>query len=79
VLERTGYHSISASLRQAEVLLASQTFDLVVLSGVGEHELRRILSVANGGPTFVLDDFTQPAELLITVADKPRPHPRQIA
>jgi DNA-binding response OmpR family regulator len=72
VLESAGYHSVSASPKVAEILLSGQKFDLVVLSGLDEYNVSRIVNVADGAEILVLTGFIKPPALIHLVAEKIR-------
>jgi CheY-like chemotaxis protein len=71
-LESFGYHSVSASPRFAEILLLYKRFDLVVLSVADDHDLNRIINLAEGADILVLSEFGNPDDLPSMVADRLR-------
>jgi hypothetical protein len=70
VLKVSGYETTAASPELAETILRSQQFDLIVISGVSDFELHRIVDLANGANVLVLDEIILPAELLSLVAQR---------
>ena len=70
VLKYSGYDAASASPQDAEVVLSSRKFDLIVLSGLGEFEQHRILNLADGGQVLVLAELTLPDALLTLIEGK---------
>jgi hypothetical protein len=68
ILDCRKYHSVSASIQFADILLSYQKFDLVVLSTVNDRELDRLLVLAQGSDILVLSAFTKPDKLLSMVA-----------
>jgi DNA-binding response OmpR family regulator len=72
VLESVGYHSVSASSKVATTLLSGQKFDLVVLSGLNDFDLQRIVNLADGAHILVLTGFITPSALVDLVAEKLR-------
>jgi DNA-binding response OmpR family regulator len=69
ILMHKGYNVYPASLPLAEVLLASQTIDLIILSSrLGGEERRQIAIVAGNTEIMVLEGLTMPSELLSEVA-----------
>jgi DNA-binding response OmpR family regulator len=72
VLESAGYHSVSASPKVATTLLSGQKFDLVVLSGLNDFDLQRIVNLADGAEILVLTGFIKPPALIDLVAEKIR-------
>jgi hypothetical protein len=66
----SGYDSASASPQQAEILLRSQKFDLIVLSTLSDYDQHKVLHLADGTDVLVLDGVTMPSELLWMVADR---------
>jgi hypothetical protein len=61
----------------AEIMLRSQTFDLIVVSTVSDFDLHRILGLSDGAEVLVLDGLTVPAELLSLVAQRLNRHQRR--
>jgi DNA-binding response OmpR family regulator len=65
VLGSAGYNAKSAVLPEAETLLRTQEFDLIVVSaGLSDWERGRILSAAGKTPTLVLTELTLADDLL---------------
>jgi DNA-binding response OmpR family regulator len=68
VLERSGYHAQSAVLPEAEDLLRSQEFDLLIVSAwLPEWEKAKILTTAGKTPTLMLTELTLADKLLADV------------
>jgi hypothetical protein len=68
VLRHSGYQTQAATLPEAEILLRTETYDLVIISaGLGEWEKGRILSASGRTPTYVLRKLTFASELLAQV------------
>lgn len=70
VLKYSGYDAFSASPRFADIALRSRKFDLLILSGLSDFDLHRIIGLADGAEVLVLDEFTMPRELLSLVAER---------
>jgi hypothetical protein len=70
VLKYSGYDATSASPRVAETVLRSRGFDLIVLSGMHETDLHRIVNLADGAGILVLEELTPPDQLLLLVAQQ---------
>jgi hypothetical protein len=70
ILKSLGYDTVSASPQQAEIVLRSQEFDLIVLSKLSDSDLNRIINFADGATVLVLEEFTPPGELLLLVAQR---------
>jgi hypothetical protein len=70
VLKYSGYDASSASPRFADIVLRGHEFDLIVLSGLSDFDLQRIIGLADGAEVLVLDAFTMPRELLSLVAQR---------
>lgn len=71
VLERAGYPSLPASIEDAEVLLRTEKFELVILStGLSDDENGRILYVAGDTPALVFPELTLPQDLLSEVGNQ---------
>jgi CheY-like chemotaxis protein len=69
ILERAGYASQTASLEEAEPLLKSGKFDIVVVSAkVNEHESLQVTSLAQNTPLLLLKGVTFPRHLLNEVS-----------
>jgi len=60
----------NASPRFADIALRGRKFDLIVLSGLSDFDLQRIIGLADGAEVLVLDAFTMPRELLSLVAER---------
>jgi DNA-binding response OmpR family regulator len=74
VLNRAGYKVRPADLEEAEILLHSQAFDLLILSAtLNDEEKQRIIAAA-GSKTQILalSELTMPLELLSEVAKQLR-------
>jgi hypothetical protein len=68
VLDSAGYNARAATPSEAEFLLRTEQFDLVIVSAfLGEWEKGRILSAAGRTPAYVLPGFTLASELLAAV------------
>ena len=68
VLSRFGYDAISASVADAEMLLHTEEFDLVIVSAfLSQEEKNRAISAAGNTPTLVLDGLTLAPDLLAEV------------
>lgn len=68
VLKQSGYDSKSATVKEAEILLRTEDFDLVIVSAFSSQEERdRVISAAGETPILVLDGLTLPQELLAQV------------
>ena len=70
ILKISGYDSTSTSLQFAEIVLRTQTFDLIVLSRLSELDLHRVINLADGTDVLVLEELTSPPELLSLVAER---------
>jgi hypothetical protein len=69
VLSKSGYDAQSATMSEAEILLRTEQFDVVVVSAwLSEWERGRILSAAGKTPTYLLSGLTLASELLAEVA-----------
>src|ERR1700733_8550302 len=65
VLRHAGYDARAATLEEAEILLRTEQYDLVIISAcLSEWERGRILSAAGKMPTYVLRGLTFAPELL---------------
>jgi|SRR3984885_11842543 hypothetical protein len=65
VLRHSGYQARAATLLEAETLLRTETYDLVIISAwLSEWERGRILSASGKTPTYVLRGLTFTSELL---------------
>ena len=71
VLRESGYNARAATSLQAEFLLRSQTFDLVILSAtLSDSERARLTKAAGPKVRFLeLSGFTDPGTLLSVVAE----------
>jgi DNA-binding response OmpR family regulator len=68
VLTVSGYDARSATLQEAETLLKTEQYDLVIVSALmSESERDRILAAADVTPTLVLRGFTLVSVLLTQV------------
>jgi hypothetical protein len=68
VLGSAGYNAKSAALPEAATLLATEEFDLVIVSAwLSEWEDRHIRSAAGKTPTLVLTELTLADKLLAEV------------
>jgi hypothetical protein len=68
VLSQSGYESESATVLDAELLLRTEEFDLVIVSAfLDEWEKGRVLSAAGKSPTLVLRGLTLAPDLLVEV------------
>jgi hypothetical protein len=68
VLSQSGYDARSATVPEAENLLRTEEFDLIVVSAfLDEWEKGRVLSAAGKVPTLVLRGLTLAPELLVEV------------
>jgi DNA-binding response OmpR family regulator len=80
VLACSGYESQSATVSEAEILLRSDQFDLVIVSAwLSEWDRARILEAVGRTPTLVLTQVTfaedllaQVARMLVVIPKKPR-------
>jgi DNA-binding response OmpR family regulator len=70
VLKYSGYDATSASPQVAETVLRSRGFDLIVLSGMHEIDVHRIVNLADGADILVLEELTPPDQLLLLVAHR---------
>jgi hypothetical protein len=68
VLSHSGYDAKSATVAEAEILLRTEEFDLVIISAfLSQEEQDNVISAAPATPTLVLDGVTFPSELLAQV------------
>jgi hypothetical protein len=68
VLNFSGYDAKSATVAEAEILLRTEDFDLVIVSAfLSQEERSSVNSAAGGTPTLVLEGVTFPPELLAQV------------
>jgi CheY-like chemotaxis protein len=71
VLSHSGYNAHSVSPEEAEALLKTDVYDLVILSArMSEERFHRVLLVAGQTPTLVLNGFTFVRDLLNRVEEK---------
>jgi DNA-binding response OmpR family regulator len=69
VLGIAGYDAKSAALPEAETLLRTEQFDLIILSAwLEEWDRGRILAAAGKTPVLVLTELTLAEDLLVKVA-----------
>jgi hypothetical protein len=69
VLQSAGYEAKSATVAEAEVLLSTEKFDLLIVSAyLSEAERNRVTSAAGETPTLLLEGMTFPRELLFEVS-----------
>jgi hypothetical protein len=68
VLRHSGYQAQAATLQEAEILLRTEKYDLVIISAwLSEWERGQILSAAGETFTYVLHGLTFTSELLAQV------------
>jgi hypothetical protein len=68
VLRQSGYDAQSAMVSEAELLLLTEEFDLIIVSAfLDEWEKGRVLSAADKMPTLVLRGLTLAPALLVEV------------
>jgi DNA-binding response OmpR family regulator len=74
VLKQAGYDASAAAVPEAEVLLRSQAFGLIILSSTLNHEEKRRIITAAGSKAKILalSELTMPLELLSEVAKQLR-------
>jgi hypothetical protein len=70
VLKYSGYDAAPASPREAEILLSSQKFNLLVVSSLDDFALHRIINLSDGADVLVLDMLNVPSELPSLVAER---------
>jgi len=71
VLRYSGYQAQSATLLEAETLLRTEKYDLVIISAwLSERERGRIISASGKTPTYVLRGLTFTSELLAQVEQR---------
>jgi hypothetical protein len=76
VLSQSGYDAKSATVAEAEILLRTEEFDLVIISAfLSQEEKDNVISAAPYTPTLVLDGVTFPSELLAQVERRLSPVP----
>jgi hypothetical protein len=74
VLTHSGYEAQAASLTDAEILLRTEKYDLVIISAwLSEWDRGRIVSAAGKTPTYVLRELTLASDLLAQVQRLLRP------
>jgi hypothetical protein len=70
ILDQAGYTSVSATFVEAETLLNSKKFDIVIVSArLTQDEKRRVESLAQDTPFLFLNGVTFPRDLLKIVSD----------
>jgi hypothetical protein len=68
VLRQSGYDAQSATVPEAELLLLTEKFDLIIVSAfLDDSEKDRILSPAGAMPTLMLRGLTLDPDLLVEV------------
>ena len=68
VLSHSGYDAKSATVAEAEILLLTEEFDLVIVSAfLSQEERGCVISAACETPTLVLDGLTFAPDLLAEV------------
>jgi hypothetical protein len=68
VLSHSGYDAKSATVAEAEILLRTEEFDLVIVSAfLSPEEQASVISAAGETPALVLEGVTFPPELLAQV------------
>lgn len=68
VLGSAGYNAKSAAMPEAEILLRTEKFDLVIVSAwLSEQEKGQILAMAGKTPALVLTELTLADDLLAQV------------
>ena len=67
VLRHSGYQAQAATLQEAEILLHTEKYDLVIISAWLSEWRGQILSAAGETPTYVLRGLTFTSELLAQV------------
>jgi hypothetical protein len=70
VLKTSGYDSTSALPHMAEIALRRQKIDLIVLSGLSDSDLHRIVNFSDGADVLILEELTMPSELLSLVGQR---------
>jgi DNA-binding response OmpR family regulator len=70
ILKYSGFAASAASPRFAEILLRGREYDLIVLSGLSDFDLQRIINSSDGAKVLVLEEFTTPSEFLSLVAQR---------
>jgi hypothetical protein len=80
VLTSAGYEAKSATIAEAEVLLRTEKFDLIIVSvHLSQEEMSRVASAAGKTPTLVLDGVTFSLELLDQVERRLVPSAKKCA
>ena len=74
VLKCSGFDACSASPHLAEVLLRSQTFDLLVVSSLNERDFHSVVNLSDSAEVLILDGITMPSELLALVTQRMNRH-----
>ena len=65
LLRHSGYEAQASTLQEAEILLRTEKYDLVIISAwLSEWERDQILPAAGKTPTYVLSGLTFTSELL---------------
>jgi hypothetical protein len=68
VLSQSGYDAQSATVPEAELLLLTEEFDLIIVSAfLDDSEKGRILAGAGTMPTLMFRGLTLPPDLLVEV------------
>jgi hypothetical protein len=70
ILKVSGYDAASTKPKVAEIVLRSQKFDLIVVSGLRDSDLHRVINLSDGADVLVLDELTLPAELILLVGQR---------
>ena len=70
VLEDSGFHAVSASLKYGVILLSHQTFDLVIISSLPQPALTMITSIVGSADILILDDIVTRDNLLAVVSER---------
>jgi DNA-binding response OmpR family regulator len=79
VLSVSGYDAQSATLPEAETLLQTEQYDLVIVSALmSDSEGKRILAAAHPTPVLVLRGFTHATDLLAQL-ERLLPRPSEIS
>jgi hypothetical protein len=63
------YDVTPASPRLAEIVLSYRKFDLIVTFGLDDHDLDRIINVADGAKILALEGTVLPSDVVSRVAD----------
>jgi 2,4-dienoyl-CoA reductase-like NADH-dependent reductase (Old Yellow Enzyme family) len=70
VLKVSGYDATPALPQQAENLMRSQKFDMIVISRMSDYDPHKILQLAEGAEVLVLNGLTMPRDLLASVTER---------